>query len=213
VLWDAHSIPVHNHLRQLRELEKEIRYCHKRHHIFWIKHLKAIKHKMMADYENLMDRIWNDQKTGTYFPKGELFQPHQVTKVSNLVQWNALTRYTEMIAGETAKGFYFKKMGIGTTPATYNDDGLENEIATVDMREDGDINSDGNVLKDFGSFPPGVPSNLISEFCATDEDAPGAVVEYRTVIDRVEDRMGHIQDVTEVQEAHSIVFQAVTNIT
>lgn len=167
----------------------------------------------MADYESKLDRIWNDQKTGTYFKKGEPFEPHHVTKVPNLVMWDGLTRFTELISGENTTYFWFKKMGIGTTPATYNDPELENEIATADMRTDGDINSDGIVLKDTATFASGVPSNVISEFGATDTDGDEeiATLEYRVVIETLADRLSHIQDVTEVQESHSIIFQSVSN--
>lgn len=211
-LWDAYEIPVHNYNRELQELGKEIAYCRTRYRHLYYK-LKAIRHNVIAEYEGLLDRIWNDQKTGTYFKKGERFEPHHVTKQSNLVMWDGLTGFTELISGEITTYFYFKKMGTGTTKPTYADDGLENEVATVDMRIDGGINSDGVVLKDTATFPPGVPTNTISEFCATDTDGDEttARIEYRIVIDRVEDRLGHIQDVTEVQESHCILFQSVSN--
>lgn len=211
-LWDAYEIPVHNYTRQLQELGKEIAYCRTRYREFYHK-LKAIRHNVIAEYEGLLDRIWNDQKSGTYFRKGERFEPHHVTKVGNLVMWEGLTGFTELISGEITTYYYFKRMGTGTTKPTYGDNGLENEVAIVDMRVDGSINSDGVVLKDSATFPPGVPSNTISEFCATDTDGEESEtrVEYRIVIDRVEDRLGHIQDVTEVQESHSIIFQSVSN--
>jgi hypothetical protein len=211
-LWNAAEIPVHNYIRELKQLGKEIAYCATRYKNYYYT-LKAMKHKVMADYEALLDRIWNDQKTGTYFKKGERFEPHHVTKVPNLVMWDGLTRFTELISAENNAYFYFKKMGIGTTPPTFADPGLENEIATADMRLDGDINSDGIVLKDTATFSPGVPSNTASEFGATDTDGDltTATLEYRVVIETVSDRLGHIQDVTEVQESHSIVFQSVSN--
>lgn len=212
-LWNAHELPVHNYIRELKQLGKEIAYCATRYKNYYYI-LKAMKHKVMADYEGKLDRIWNDQKTGTYFKKGEMFEPHHVTKVGNLVMWDGLTRFTELISGEKTTYFYWKKMGTGTTPPTYNDPGLENEIDTVDMRINGDINSDGIVLKDTATFSPGVSNNTVSEFGATDkegEEDSDVQLEYRVVIERVDDRLGHIQDVTEVQESHSIVFQSVSN--
>jgi hypothetical protein len=210
-LWDAHEIPVRRYIRELQDINSEIRYCRKRYMKAWWKRLVLVRHHIICDFENCIDRIWNDQKTGTYFKKGERFEPHQAVKQHNLIMWDGLTRFTELIAGENSGYFVFKKMGIGTTTPTYNDQGLENEVATCDMRINGGVNSDGMVLKDTGVFDPGVPSNTISEFCATDDDAPGGTIEYRVVIERASDRLGHIQDVTEVQESHSIVFQAVTN--
>lgn len=211
-LWNAHTIPVYNYNRELRQLGKEIAYCRTRYREIYHR-LKAVKHQVMAEYEGLLDRIWNDQKTGTYFKKGERFEPHHVTKQPNLVMWDGLTGFTELMSGEISNTFVFKKAGTGTTPPTYSDPGLETEIATVDMRIDGDINSDGIVLKDTATFPTGVPSATVSEFGATDTDGDetSARLAYRVVIERVEDRLGHIQDVTEVQESHSIVFQSVSN--
>ncbi len=213
-LWNASEIPVHNYNRELQQLTKEIAYCRTRYRELYIK-LKAIKHRVMEEYDSLLDRIWNDQKTGTHFKKGERFEPHHVTKVSNLVMWDGLTGFTELISGETTTYFYFKQAGTGTTPPTYADRILENVIATVDMRiSGGGINSDGIVLKDTATFPPGIPTNTISEFGARnrdDDDIVTGKLEYRTVIERVEDRLGHIQDITEVQESHSIIFQSVSN--
>jgi len=211
-LWDAYEVPVHNYIRQLQELGQEIRYCRGRYHRLWIKNLKAVKHHIMKEYEHCIDRIWNDQKAGTYFKKGERFEPHQVAKYNNLVMWDGLTRFTELMAQETSLYFTYKQMGTGIIPPTYNDSDLNNLVATVDMRVDGDINSDGMVLKDTATFPPGVPSNTISEFCAKDRNDSSGIMAYRVVIDRAEDRIGHIQSVTEVQESHSIVFQPVTNL-
>jgi len=210
-LWDAYEIPVRRYIRELQFINSEIRYCRERYMKPWWKRLILVRHGIMSEFEGCIDRIWNDQKCGTYFKKGEKFEPHQAVKQHNLIMWDGLTRFTELIAGENDKRFFFKKEGIGTTLPTYNDPGLENEIATADMRIDGAVNADGMVLKDTAVFPPGVPSNIISEFAAFDDDVPGSTMEYRVVIERVDDRLSHVQDVTEVQESHSIVFQAVTN--
>ena len=209
VLWDypKDDIPVHNYIQMLNSLEWEIRYCIGRYPEER-RRLKLIKHNMMADYESKIDRIWNDQKTGTYFRKGEKFEPHQVTKVGNLVMWDGITRFTEIISGESTSYFYFKEEGKGTSTPKFNQQALDDPVAMVDMRVDGDLNSDGIVLKDTAAFPPGIPDATISEFAAYDKEVNG-VMEYRVAIERVEDRLPHIQNSTIVQSSHSIVFQAV----
>lgn len=208
VLWDYKndSIPVHNYIKTLRDLEYEIRYCRERYpeeH----RRLKLIKHNIMADYENKIDRIWNDQKAGTYFRKGEKFEPHQVVKNHNLSMWDGLTRYTELISGETSKGFVYMAGGIGTSEPNFGESGLEDEIARVDIRVSGDLNSDGIVLKSTAAFPPGVPTGSISEFGGFD-DATVGKMEYRVVINPT---LGHTQNETFVQASHNTVFQAVKN--
>lgn len=208
VLWDYknNSIPVSNYIKTLRDLEWEIRYCRRRYpeeH----RRLKIIKHNMMEDYENKIDRIWNDQKAGTYFKKGEPFEPDQVVVEHNLNMWDGLTGYTEFISGESSDFFVFMGAGIGTTKPTFADPGLEDEIVRVDVRVSGDLNSDGIVLKSTAAFPPGVPENDISEFAGYDKDTGGRI-EYRVVIDPT---LHQIPDVTFIQAAHNTVFQAVEN--
>lgn len=210
-LWDIHDwIPVHNYIRTLRDLKKEIIYCKYHGYPEEYRRLKLIKHNIMAEYEGKIDRIWNDQKCGTYFYKGQRFEPHQVAKVKNLVMWQGITEFTEFIAGESTDYFRYKAEGTDPTEPNFAQDSLLAEVARVDMNSEGDLNSDGIVLKDTAAFPPSVPSNVICEFAAFNQATSG-VMEYRTVISKVEDRLNHIQNSTIVQSSHSIVFQAVEN--
>lgn len=205
-LWDykKDSIPVHNYLRELRQLGDEIKHCRTRYPEVY-RHLKLIKHRLMEDFENKLDRIWNDQRTGTFFKKGDHFEPHELVKVHNLVMWDGLTGYTELAAGETTDYFIFMGAGIGITKPTFNDPGLEVEIVRVDVRIDGDLNSDGIVLKSTAAFPPGVPDNNFTEFAGFDKETSGRM-EYRVVINPA---MHQIPEVTFMQASHNTVFQAV----
>lgn len=211
VLWDYRqdSIPVNDYIRTLRNLEWEIRYCRNRYpeeH----RRLKLIKHNMMEEYESKIDRIWNDQKAGTYFRNGDKFEPYQAVKVKNLVMWDGITAFTEIIAGESTDYFRYKAEGTDPTAPNFSQESLLAEVARVDMNLEGDINSDGIVLKDTAAFPPTIPTNTICEFAAFNRATSGTM-EYRTTIERVEDRLAHVQNVTIVQSSHSIVFQAVEN--
>lgn len=209
-LWDAYEIPVHQYMRELRELEQEIRYCKTRYPGLY-RQLKAAKSRLMYENDHKLDRIWNDQKTGTVFKRGEVFEPHHVTIVGNLVVWEGVTGFTEMIAGEISDFFIYKAMGKGITRPNFGNQVMELEIARVDMNiNGGGINSDGIVLRDQALFPPGVETATISEFGAFDNDAGGRM-EYHVTIEKVEDRLSHVVGLTEVQSSHTIVFQAVEN--
>lgn len=210
-LWDypKDDIPVSRHIRQLQELEIEIRYCKTRYRDLFHK-LKAVKHQIHKQYDNLIDRIWNDQKAGTFFPSGQPFEPHQVVKHPNLVLWDGLTVFTEMIAQETSNGPSHMALGDGTSDPSFGDQSLENEVARIPLDTLGDINSDGTVLKMTGAFPTGIPTTTVSELAAFDDDTLGNMI-YRTVIKNAEDMLAHIQNRTIVQASHSIEFTAVEN--
>ncbi|WP_411753294.1 hypothetical protein [Serratia sp. (in: enterobacteria)] len=216
VLWDykTDSISVINYIKTLRDLEYEIRYCRGRYPEEY-RRLKLIKHNMMDDYESKIDRIWNDQKTGTYFRKGEKFEPHQVVnkfephaeKNHNLNMWDGITGYTEFISGESTDYFRYMGAGTGTTTPTFADPSLEEEVVRVDILVSGDLNSDGIVLKSTAAFPPAIPDSDITEFASFDKPTGGRM-EYRVVI---ETPLFHKKDITFVQASHSTVFQAVQN--
>jgi hypothetical protein len=209
-VWDnrSDSINVWNYIKNLQNLEYEIRYCIGRYPQIR-RDLKIIKHNMQKQFLDNIDRIWNDQKSGTYFPKGMPFEPHQVSVRHNLVMWDAITRFTELIAGESSKFFYYMLMGTGTTEPTFADPGLETEVARVDMRIAGDINSDGITLKNTAAFPTGVPTLDITEFGASDSDSDGTL-EYRVLVEG--SPLHHKQGETFVQASHTIVLQPVENI-
>lgn len=208
-LWDAYEIPVHNYNKMLTEMTQEIKYCRTRypelHRQLW-----NARNKLVNDYDNNLDRIWNDQKSGTVFNKGERFEPHHVTKVGNLVMWEGLTAFTEIITGEIFTLFFWKAVGTGLTLPNFGNTTLEAEIDRTDMNINGGVNSDGIVLRDNALFAPGIDNFTASEFGAFDDDAGGRL-EYRVVIERVEDRLAHIQNITEIQSSHTIVLQAVEN--
>lgn len=216
VLWDykQDSIQVRNYIRTLQDMQKEIVYCKTRYPELY-RQLKYAKHVFIADYERKIDRIWNDQKCGTYFRSGKPFEPHQVVKHKNLIMWDGLTRFTELIALETGITFLFMAMGSGTSPPAFSDIALESEVSRVDMTVAGDLNADGIILKNSAVFPTNIPDVTISEFGAlddTDEDSPG-VLEYRVVIEEPTERLGHLQGLTQIQASHSIAFIALENIT
>lgn len=214
-LWDfpKDSIYVSRYIRQLQELTMEIKYNRTRSREMW-QRLKAVKRKMISDFEAKIDRIWNDQKSGTKWDmsmsRDTSFEPHQVVKQPNLVTWQGLTLFTEIIAQEVGVGPTHMGMGSGDSEPTFGDETLETEVARIDLMLLGDLNSDGTVIKCSGSFPTGLPDVTISEFASFDDDVAGRMV-YRTVIDNSADKLGHIQNRTIVQSSHSIELVATRN--
>ena len=208
ILWDYRqdSIPVNKYIKTLQELEREIRYCKGRYPAYRLQ-LKAAKKKLIKDYENKTDRIYNDQRTGTYFMTGEPFEPHQVVIAHNLNMWDGITRYTEIISGESTSYFLFMAAGRGTGQPSFDEDKLEIEVVRADLNEAGDLNSDGIVLKSTAAFPPGVPNTDATEFAGFDKKTAGTM-EYRVVISPA---LAHRQDITFMQASHNTVFQGVSD--
>lgn len=206
VLWDYRndSIPVWNYIRELQQFRREILYTRKRYPEIH-RHLKLIKHRLMENFEQKIDRIWNDQKTGTFFKKGDKFEPHEVVKVNNLLMWDGLTGYTEFASGESSDYFIYMGGGVGTTEPTFDNMILEDERVRVNILREGDLNSDGIIIKSTAAFPPGVPEDDYTEFAGFDQEENGRM-EYRVVIDPP---LHQIQDVTFMQASHNTVLQAV----
>jgi hypothetical protein len=212
ILWDYRkdSIPVWHYIKTLQQLRDEILYARKRYPEVY-RQLKLIKSNMIKDYEAKINRIWNDQRTGTFFAKGDRFEPYQIVANHNLPMWDGLTAFNEFIAGESSDFFFFMGTGIGTTKPTFADPGLENEKVRTDMRVTGDLNADGIVLKSTAAFPPSVPTEPTgySEFGAFDTDNElTSRMEYRVTINP---SLAQIQNVTFMQASHTIVLQAVLN--
>jgi hypothetical protein len=213
ILWDykKDSIPVWQYIRTLQQLRYEILYTKTRYPEVY-RHLKLIKSNMIKEYESKINRIWNDQRTGTFFAKGDRFEPYQIVSNHNLPMWDGLARFNELVSGESSMFFYFMAAGIGTTKPTFADPGLENLKIIVDMRTAGDVNADGITLKSTAAFPPSLPteSTGYSEFGAMDKDSEeDSTLEYRVVINPP---LAHIQNVTFMQASHTIVLQAVLNV-
>ena len=210
VLWGykQDSVTVWDYIKKLQNLEWEIRYCRKRYPEIR-RQLKRIKHNLQTEFNNNLDRIWNDQRSGTLWRKGERFEPHQVSIRHNLVMWDGLTRFTEIISGESTDYFDFMAMGEGESEPHFAEFALEDEVARVDMKVSGDINSDGITLKSTAAFPPGVPNADIKEFGAFDTDGAG-VMEYRVLVEG--NPLEHRQGDTFVQASHTIVLQPVENV-
>lgn len=215
-LWDIKdSFHVMKYIRQLQDIKREIAHCRTRYPEMY-RQLKAVKHKMMSDYDGLIDRIWNDQKSGTYFIRsGTKFEPHQVVRARNLVTWDGLAMFTGLIAQDTDESPNFMVIGTGTSEATFGDQELEIEVARIDIQILGDLSAEGTVLKFTGAFPTGIPNAVISEFGASDSgsgiDEGVGVLAYRTVIENTNDMLSHIQNRTIIQSSHSIEFVAVEN--
>ena len=212
ILWDYRkdSIPVMNYIHTLQQLGAEIKYAKKRYPEVY-RNLKLIKRNMILDFESKLNRVWNDQRTGTFFKKGDRFEPYQIVANHNLPMWDGLTRYNEIVAGESTDYFNFMGAGIGTTQPTFADPGLEDEKIRVDILRQGDLSADGIVLKSTAAFPPSLPTEAagFSEFGGFDTDAEDAKMEYRVVIDPP---LHHIKDVTFMQASHTTVLQAVLNV-
>lgn len=211
-LWDAKKDYIHikNHYTILHDLTAQLKYLMARKEYLAWKRLKLYKNSVIREFENKLYRFWNDSKTGTEFKNGDRFEPHQLTVVKNRILWDGMGRFSELITGETS--VYVSQMlaGKGVSDTTMDQPELEIEIARADIIRDGDANADGNVIKWSAPFGPGVPSNNVSEFGATDSTEYGPLF-FRVVIQSVTEQLPHVQNVTFVQASHSVVQVSISD--
>lgn len=214
-LWDVKkdSIHIKKHYDVLHQLRDELKYLASRKEWMAWQRLKLYKNLLVRDFDNNLKRIWNDRRTGTVFSDGVRFEPHQVTIKNNRLLWDGMGRFSELITGETNRFISHMIAGIGTSDTTLDHPELDNEIARANIIRDGDANSDGNSMKWSAPFSPGVPSNDFSEFGGSDSDnTDNQFLAWRVVIQKAEDKLKHIQNVTIVQASHTIAQVSISDV-
>ena len=212
VLWDYRQdlLHVQKHYDVLHDLTRQLKYLAARKERLAWKRLKLYKNSLIRDFENNLQRIWDDKRTGTEFGDGYRFEPHHVTIQPNRVLWDGMGLFAELITGETSVFVSQMRAGIGVSDTTLDMPGLENEIAIANIIRDGDANADGNVIKWSAPFGTGVPSNNFSEFGASDKE--GTILVFRVVIQQTENQLKHVQNVTFVQASHAIAQVSISDV-
>lgn len=213
-LWDAKkdSVHIHKHYQVLRDIRAELNYLWARKEKLAWKRLKLYKNLLVRDFETNLYRIWNDRKTGTVFPDGSRFEPHQVTIENNRVLWDGMALFAEQITGEVNSRITDMVAGIGVSDTTLDQPILENEKARADIIRDGDANADGNTMKWSAPFATGIPSNDFSEFGGSDSDNEiDGILAWRVVIQEAENKLKHTQNVTLMQASHTIALVSISD--
>lgn len=213
-LWDAKKDMIHvqRHYKILHDLDAELRYLRARKEFIAWKRLKLYKNLLVRDFDENLTRIWDDRKTGTVFPDGNRFEPHQVTIHNNRALWDGMERFGQLITGEVNTHISHMVAGIGVSDTTLDQSNLENEIARANILRDGSANADGNTIKWSAPFAPGIPSNNFSEFGGSDsDDNDSGILAWRVVIQVTQDQLKHIQNVTFVQASHTIAQVSISD--
>ncbi len=134
---------------------------------------RAVKTKLIDDFELKLERTYNDQTVHDFEP---LCVMKKVDKVVN----SGFTRIAELVVGESVEFFDAMAAGTGTTAVYTGDTELDTEIARVSLDVSGYATASGSVIKYGAYFPTGVPSASISESGVFDDSSTGDML-LRTV--------------------------------
>lgn len=138
-----------------------------------VKHIlnnsKAVKTKIINDFELKLERTYQDQTVHDFEP---LFVTKRIDKVVN----TGFARIAELVVGESIQFFNAMAAGTGVTTVYTGDTELENELARVSLDVSGYATAAGSVIKYGAYFPTGVPSASISESGIFDDSVAGEML-------------------------------------
>jgi hypothetical protein len=163
---------------------------------------RILKSNLLLEWENNIDRIWNDKKTGTFFHNGIKFEPIITVKVNNKVLWDGTRLFNQFCVGQSEDFFQWFALGDSRTETDLSMQTLINEIARANMNRDGIHTADGNVIKYAVQFGPSVPDVIVREFGGFNDESAGDQCFRATLPD---DTLEHRQGDTFVTANHNIV--------
>lgn len=211
-LWDKSDLKlISKKFKKIEQLSEEMKYFSISNLIYphegllnvdideEMNKLRAEKSVLVNDFENQLERRFNDQTT-------EL-EPLEVNKQVDRVVASGMGRIAEFIVGESNQFFNHFSAGTGNTPAYTADTQLVEEITRVSIEEQGYATASGAVIKYGAYFSPGVQTATITEAGVFDQMVGGAML-FRTVypIDKV---INHVQAITFFTLSHAIYQQSV----
>lgn len=164
--------------------------------------LGALKSKLLLSWEEALDRIWNDKKTGTFFRNGKKFEPIITVKVKNKVLWDGTRLFNQFCVGQSEDFFQWFALGDSRATTDLSMQTLVSEINRANMNVDGIHSADGNVIKYAVQFGPSVPDVIVREFGGFNDESAGDMCFRATLPD---DTLDHRQGDTFVTANHNIV--------
>ena len=126
-----------------------------------------------------LERAWNDHRH-IVDENNEEFEPLDVTKSTNRVVNDGLTRIAELVTGSSSNLWTHLAVGSGTGQVSMSDTFLQTEVERVALGTDGFQSAAGSVMRYGGFFAPSVASGSISEAAVFDDPTAGAMF-FRTV--------------------------------
>ena len=129
------------------------------------------KRKLVADFENGLERYRNDQTPFNSF-LGKILKPIDHTKKYDRIVNPGRTRAAELIAGESARRFEYMAIGISKVKVFDGDYQLGQEVNRVKIKDQGFANAAGDKIKHSGTWTPGYVSTTIWEVAPVDLPAP-----------------------------------------
>jgi hypothetical protein len=164
--------------------------------------LGALKSRLLLSWEESLDRLWNDKKTGTFFRNGKRFEPAVVVKVKNKVLWDGTRLFNQFCVGQSEDFFQWFAFGNSRATTDLSMQTLINELARANMNRDGIHTADGNVIKYAVQFGPGVQDCIVREFGGFNDESAGDMCFRATLPD---DSLEHRRGDTFVTANHNIV--------
>jgi hypothetical protein len=163
---------------------------------------RILKENVLLEWENNIDRIWNDKKTGTFFRNGVKFEPRVTVKVKNRVLWDGTRLFNQFCVGQSVDYFYWFAFGDSRATTDLSMQKLISEIARANMLRDGIHTADGNTIKYAIQFGPSIQDTIVREFGGFNDESVGDM-NFRAVLpdDSLEQRQGD----TFITANHNIV--------
>lgn len=144
--WQANDYP------KIRKIYDQINFYKK-------KRMHVEKYLLINEYEQQLDRYWNDQTTHDIIPE-PIAQTLKFDRVLNAGR----TLAASFITGERGDHFDYLALGTSQTPVTDADYKLYNEVLRVNVVQNGGyISAAGAIIKHSGLISPGEISMLIYE--------------------------------------------------
>jgi hypothetical protein len=150
------------------------------------------KFRLTEDFDRQVHRVWNDQRTGTKL------EPIQVSRSPNKKLASGITRDNLVLAGKAGLLFEFQASGTNASTPSIGQKRLFAENARIDA----ELHAQGNLLKSVARYSTNIPSATICEFGGCDAPSDPTTFSWRSIIESVDDRLAHVQGVTEYTGSH-----------
>jgi hypothetical protein len=167
------------------------------------------RQKVLNQYEDNLDRIWNDKRTGTRFYNGKKFEPHQVTIIKNLVTNPGVSEMCAILAMQSNEFAKYYAGGTGVSDTNLGQQTLDNEITRKFVLGPGgySLNS-GNTWKIGCEFDSAIPNAKITEFAAFSK-SDGGIMYARAVIKDPTQWLEHFSGITFPAASHTLMLRPV----
>ena len=130
-------------------------------------------------FNDRLERAWNDHKHIIDENNNE-FEPLQVTKSTNKIVNDGLTRIAELVTGSSSNLWTHLAVGSGSGQVSLSDTFLQTEVERVSLATDGFQSAAGSVMRYGGFFAPSMASGTIAEAGVFDDPTAGTLF-FRTV--------------------------------